>query len=180
MTTFGDNVVLDQPALVDASAVIYGKAYVGPGASIWSNVFIRSVKLEIRIGARSNIQECVTIHAVSDKPTRIGKDTSITRNVTLQGCTIGDRCLIGNNATILDGAKIGNNSIVAGNAIVVEGSEFPANSVIAGAPARCVKTRNNAEANLIFSRFYHATGRNKARGIKKLNKDELKRIMSGR
>lgn len=177
---FGDEVVLDQPVLVDASAAIYGKAYVGPGVSIWSNVFIRAAKRDIRIGARSNIQACATIHTVSDKPTRIGKDTSVTRNVALQGCTIGDRCLIGNNATILDGAKIGNNSIVAGHSIVVEGSEFPANSVIAGAPARCVKTRNNAVANLIFSRFYHATGRNKAKGIKRLSKEELKHIMSGR
>lgn len=179
MSVFGDDVVLDQPALVHESAAIVGKAYVGPGVSIWSNVFIRSQSQEVEIGARTNIQDCATIHAISDTPTRIGKDTSITRNATLQGCTIGDRCLIGNNATILEGAKIGNNSIVAGNAVVTEGSEFPANSVIAGAPARCVKTRNNAEANLIFSRFYHINGRNQAQGIDKMSEDELKHIMSG-
>lgn len=179
MSSFGTNVVLDHPALVDETAAIHGKAYVGPGASIWSNVFIRSDAHEVQIGARTNIQDSATIHDISDTPTRIGKDTSITHNATLQGCTIGDRCLIGNNATILEGAKIGNNCIVAGNSVVTEGSEFPANSVIAGAPARCVKARNNSDANLIFSRFYHINGRNQAQSIDKMSQAELRHIMSG-
>lgn len=179
MPAFGDEVVLDQPALVHETAVIQGKTYVGPGASIWSNVFIRAESQDVQIGARTNIQDSATIHAVADTPIQIGKDTSITHRVTLQGCTIGDRCLIGNNVTILEGAKIGNNCIVVGNSVVAEGSEFPANSVIAGAPARCVKTRNNSEANLIFSRFYHINGRNQAKGIDKMSDDEFKHILSG-
>ena len=66
---------------------------------------------------------------------RLGK-TALLHITQLHGCTIGDRCLIGINATIMDGAKIGNNCIVAGHTIVTEGSEFPDNTIIAGVPVK--------------------------------------------
>lgn len=178
MVIVGDNVIIDRPALVHDTATIQGKVHVRPDASIWANVFIRSTRRAIEIGSRSNIQEAATIHNVSDVVTRIGRDTSITVGATLQGCMIGDRCLIGNFSTVLEGARIGNNSIVAGGSVVSEGSEFPANSVIAGIPARRVRTRNNARANLIFARFYFVSGRNLSRGIEKMSDADLKFVMS--
>ena len=115
MGHIGAEVVLDAPALVHETAYLYGKVYVGPGASIWPNVVTRAEMHEIRIGARTNIQDFVMIHVGSFTPTIVGEDCSITHHVTLHGCEIGDRCLIGINATIMDGAKIGENSIVAGH-----------------------------------------------------------------
>ena len=35
MGWIGENVTLDAPALVHETACLYGKVYVGPGASIW-------------------------------------------------------------------------------------------------------------------------------------------------
>ena len=54
----------------------------------------------------------------------------------LHGCSIGDACLIGMGAIILNGAKIGANSLVGAGALITEGKEFPDNSVIVGAPAK--------------------------------------------
>ena len=117
MGFISDNVTLDDPAFIHESAWLYGKVYVGPGASIWPNVVTRAEFLEIRIGARTNIQDFVMIHVGAMTPTIVGEDCSITHHAILHGCDIGDRCLIGINATIMDGAKIGANSIVAGNSI---------------------------------------------------------------
>jgi carbonic anhydrase/acetyltransferase-like protein (isoleucine patch superfamily) len=114
MGHIGEHVTLDDPAYIHESAWLYGKVYVGPGASIWPNVVTRAETFEIRIGARTNIQDFVMIHVGIASPTIIGEDCSITHHATLHGCEIGDRCLIGINATIMDGAKVGENSIVAG------------------------------------------------------------------
>ena len=125
MGHIGEHVTLDDPAYIHESAWLYGKVYVGPGASIWPNVVTRAETFEIRIGARTNIQDFVMIHVGIASPTVIGEDCSITHHATLHGCDIGDRCLIGINATIMDGAKIGENSIVAGHTIITENKVFP-------------------------------------------------------
>jgi carbonic anhydrase/acetyltransferase-like protein (isoleucine patch superfamily) len=124
----------------------------------------RAEVFEIRIGARSNIQDFVMIHVGFGTPTIVGEDCSITHRVTLHGCEIGDRCLIGIGATIMDGAKIGANSIVAGHSIVTENAVFPENSVIAGVPAKLVATRDNGAANKANAQFYEMNARNFANG----------------
>ena len=57
MGHIGEHVTLDDPAYIHESAWLYGKVYVGPGASIWPNVVTRAETFEIRIGARTNIQD---------------------------------------------------------------------------------------------------------------------------
>ena len=137
----GKDVTLDALALLHPTAQLHGKVHVADGASIWPYVVMRSEMAEIRIGARTNLQDFVMVHVGSNTPTIVGEDCSITHHVTLHGCEIGDRCLIGINATVMDGARIGENSIVAGHAIVMQNQVFPPNSVIfylaiAGALAR--------------------------------------------
>jgi len=174
MPHIGPHVTLDDPAFIHDTAQIYGKVYIGPGVSIWPNVVMRAEMFEIRIGARTNLQDFVMVHVGLDVPTIIGEDCSITHHVTLHGCELGDRCLVGINATLMDGAKIGMNSVVAGHSIVTEGSEFPENSVIAGVPAKQVGTRDSSEGNLLNARFYSQNALNYAAGIDRLTPEQLK------
>lgn len=168
MPHIGPNVTLDNPAFIHDTAQLQGKVYVGPGASIWTYAVTRSETHEIRIGARTNIQDFVMIHVGINSPTIIGADCSITHHVTLHGCEIGDNCLIGINATIMDGAKIGANSIVAGHAIVSEGSVFPENSIIGGVPAKLLATRDNKASNQLNAQFYEAIAARYADGHDRL------------
>ena len=168
MPYIGPNVTLDEPAFIHETAQLQGKVYIGKGASIWTYATTRSEVHEIRIGARTNIQDFVMIHEGSGFPTIVGEDCSITHHVTLHGCEIGDRCLIGINATIMDGAKVGDNSIVAGHAIVSEGTEFPANSIIGGVPAKLLATRDNSKSNLANSKFYQTIAARYAAGQDRL------------
>ncbi len=150
----GQSVTLDQPGFIHDTARLQGKVYVGPEASIWTYAVTRCEQFEIVIGARSNIQDFVMIHEGVETGTYIGEDCSITHHVTLHGCDIGDGCLIGINAVVMDGAKIGRGSIVAGQAIVRENAVFPENSVIAGVPAKLVATRDQYDANVANARYY--------------------------
>ncbi len=173
----GKGVRLDGLALLHPTAQLHGEVYVGPGASIWPYVVMRSEMHHIRIGARTNLQDFVMVHVGNDTPTIVGEDCSITHRVTLHGCEIGDRCLIGINATVMDGAKIGANSIVAGHAIVMQNQVFPENSVIAGVPAKLIATRDNGAANVRNARFYEAIARGLVRGDERLSEEEARRIM---
>jgi carbonic anhydrase/acetyltransferase-like protein (isoleucine patch superfamily) len=178
MGHIGEHVTLDDPAYIHESAWLYGKVYVGPGASIWPHVVTRAETFEIRIGARTNIQDFVMIHVGIASPTIIGEDCSITHHATLHGCDIGDRCLIGINATIMDGAKVGENSIVAGHTIISENKEFPPNSVIAGVPGKVVATRDCGDANLLNAQFYSASAALYSQGLDRLPDEALAQFTS--
>ena len=177
MPHVGPEVELDDVALLHPTAQLHGQVYVGPGASIWPYVVMRSEMHHIRIGARTNLQDFVMVHVGNDTPTIVGEDCSITHRVTLHGCEIGDRCLIGINATIMDGAKIGANSIVAGHAIVMQNQVFPENSIIGGVPAKLLATRDSGAANARNARFYEAIARNLVLGEERLSAEEAGRIM---
>ena len=165
----GPQVELEDLALLHPTAQLHGKVYIGPGASVWPYVVMRSELHHIHIGARTNLQDFVMVHVGNHTPTVVGEDCSITHHVTLHGCEIGDRCLIGINATVMDGARIGDDSIVAGHAIVMQNQVFPANSVIAGVPAKLIATRDNGEANLRNARFYEDIARRLVRGEVRLS-----------
>lgn len=167
-------ITIDETAWVHDTALIFGKVSIGPESSVWPHVVMRSEMYHIEIGARTNIQDFVMVHVGGGTPTIVGDDCSITHHVTLHGCTIGDKCLIGINATIMDGAKIGNNCIVAGHSIVTQGSEFPDNSIIAGSPAKLVKTRDSGTANAMNAAFYVQNAKNYAKGIHRFSEDDLR------
>jgi len=146
-------------AWIAPSAELYGDVRLATGASIWPKSVLRVEASHIHIGAYTNLQDFVMIHyggtPAGNSPTIIGDYCSITHHCTIHGATIGDNCLIGINATIMDGANIGRNSIVAGNSIVREGMQIPDNSIVAGVPAKVVGSRNNYVANKLNALAYH-------------------------
>ena len=168
MPYIGPHVTLDNPAFIHDTAQLHGKVYIGPEASVWTYAVTRSEQFEIRIGARTNVQDFVMIHESTDAPTIVGEDCSITHHVTLHGCEIGNRCLIGINSTVMDRVKIGANSIVAGNAILIEDSVFPDNSIIGGVPAKLLGNRDNSESNLKNAEFYRTIAHLYAKGAERM------------
>jgi carbonic anhydrase/acetyltransferase-like protein (isoleucine patch superfamily) len=164
MFTRGTQVNVAQEVFIHPTALLYGKITIGTGSSVFPYAVMRSEAHEIRIGARTNIQDFVMIHVGNTTPTIVGDDCSITHHVTLHGCEIGDRCLIGINSTIMDGAKIGANSIVAEHSLVRAGQEFPENSIIAGSPAKLIKMRDCSASNLMNAGMYEVIARGYAEG----------------
>jgi len=164
MTDFGPMVRVSAAAYIHPTAQIYGDVAIGAGSSVWINVAMRAESYSIKIGAHTNIQDFTMIHVGAASPTIIGDHCSITHHCTIHGCTIGDNCLIGINATVMDGAVIGENSIVAGGAFVREGAVVPPNSIVMGVPAQVTKTRNNWVANRMNAFLYEQNAEAYARG----------------
>ena len=68
----------------------------------------------------------------------------------LHGCKIGNACLIGMSATILDGAEIGDESIVGAGSLVTKNKKFPPRSLIMGSPAKVVRELTEEEVKSIY------------------------------
>jgi carbonic anhydrase/acetyltransferase-like protein (isoleucine patch superfamily) len=151
-------------AWIAPSAQIYGRVSIEDDASVWHNAVIRAECESVAIGRMSNVQDFVMIHVGYESPTRIGAFCSIAHHATVHGCTLGDACLVGVGAVIMDGAEIGAGSIVAGGAVVREGAVFPAGSVIAGLPAVQIRTRDSARANRMNAWLYHRNAQAYRRG----------------
>ena len=146
---------IDATVFVAPGVQIYGKVQVGEGSSIWPYAVVRAEAQEVSIGRFTNIQDFVMIHVGYHHPTHIGDHCSVAHHSIVHGATVGDACLIGVNATLMDGAVIGAGSIVAGGAFVREGAEFPPGSVVAGIPAKQIAARDCAAANRENAWHYH-------------------------
>src|SRR5262249_55335798 len=120
---------------VDDSAQIIGDVVLGEHASVWMNAVLRGDVHSIRVGAYSNVQDCSVLHGMKEQyPVFIGEYVTVGHSVTLHGCAIGDRCLIGMGAIILNGAWIGADSIIAAGTLIPERTVVEAGSVWIGAP----------------------------------------------
>jgi gamma-carbonic anhydrase len=125
-------------AYVDPSAQVIGDVVIGEESSVWLNVVVRGDVNAIRVGARSNLQDGVIVHVnhTPSHPTLVGDDVTVGHGAILHGCTIGDRCLIGMGAILLNGSRLGHDSIVAAGTLVTERMEIPPRSLVMGSPAQ--------------------------------------------
>src|SRR5688572_32435676 len=101
------------------------------------NVVIRGDVHQVRIGARTNVQDLTLVHVMRDThPTIIGDEVTIGHSAVVHGTTIENRCLIGMGAILLNGSRIGTGSIVAAGALVPEGVVIPPGSMVMGVPGK--------------------------------------------
>ncbi|NDD92470.1 gamma carbonic anhydrase family protein [bacterium] len=103
---------MDASVFVAPSADIIGEVSIGPQSSVWFQVVIRGDVNWIKIGSRTNIQDHSMLHVTRRKsPLLIGDEVTIGHRVTLHGCTVGNRVLLGMGAIVLDDAVIGDDWI---------------------------------------------------------------------
>jgi carbonic anhydrase/acetyltransferase-like protein (isoleucine patch superfamily) len=166
----GKSPQLGEGAWVADSAQVIGTVELGEGASVWFGVVVRGDTDVIRIGRNSNIQDGSVLHADMGVPLTIGDNVTVGHQVMLHGCTIGDGTLIGIQAVVLNNAKIGRNCIVGAGSVVTEGKEFPDNSLIIGAPAKVVRTLDEATVQKLAlnAEHYVENAKRFARGLKKI------------
>ena len=136
LTFDGNTPSVHESAFVAPSAILIGQASLGADSSAFYGVVVRGDTAPITVGAGSNLQDNVVLHADFGFPTTIGDGVSVGHSAVVHGCTVEDNCLIGMSATIMNGAVIGAGSLVAGGAVVLEGAVIPPGSLVAGVPAK--------------------------------------------
>jgi carbonic anhydrase/acetyltransferase-like protein (isoleucine patch superfamily) len=142
---------------VDPSAEIIGDVVLGEHSSVWMNAVLRGDVNAIRVGSHSNIQDCGVVHGMKQEyAVLIGDYVTVGHSVTLHGCEIGDRCLIGMGSIILNGARIGPDSIIAAGTLIPERTVVEPESLWMGSPGtfRRKLEQRDRETILRYARNY--------------------------
>ena len=136
---------------VDESAQIIGDVVLGEHASVWMNAVVRGDVYAIRIGAHSNVQDCSVLHGMKEKyGVFVGEYVTVGHSVTLHGCTVEDRCLIGMGAIILNGARIGAGSIIAAGTLIPEKAVVEPGSLWVGSPGKFRRKLGEKDQEMIL------------------------------
>lgn len=130
---------------VAANATVVGDVVLGRMSSVFYGCVLRADINEIRVGEGTNIQDNAVVHLADDYGAHIGAWCTIGHGAIIHACTIGDECLVGMGATVLDGAVIGARSIVGANSLVAQRFECPPGSLVYGSPARVVRSLSAEE-----------------------------------
>jgi carbonic anhydrase/acetyltransferase-like protein (isoleucine patch superfamily) len=126
-------------ARAHATAVLIGDVCLGEGVSIWPQAVLRGDYNSITVGAGTNIQDGAVVHNDHGHPAVIGADCVVGHRAVVHGCRIGDRCLIGIGAIVLNGAVVGDECVIGAGALVPEGATIAPRSLVLGVPGRVVR-----------------------------------------
>lgn len=141
---------LGRDVFIAESAQVIGDVEIGDESSIWFGAVVRGDVNYIRIGKRTNIQDCSVLHVTSGQwPLIIGDNVTAGHRVVLHGCTIGDNVLVGIGAIVLDGAVVGSTSIIGAGSVVAPSSSVPSGTLVMGVPARVKRELKPEEIELI-------------------------------
>jgi carbonic anhydrase/acetyltransferase-like protein (isoleucine patch superfamily) len=132
-------------AWVHPDATVIGRVTLGPEASIWPRAVLRGDYGDIRIGARTSIQDGSVLHTTELHPTVVGADCVVGHLVHLEGCAIGDRVLVGSNSVVLNRAEAGDGALIGASALVPQGMVVPPDHRALGVPAKVTPGAGTAE-----------------------------------
>jgi len=157
---------VDASAFVADSAEVIGRVEIGPDSSIWHQSVLRGDVHDIRIGARTNIQDHCVVHASEGvAPCFIGDEVTVGHRVILHGCEVHDRCLVGMGAILMDRCVLEEGCLLAAGALVPEGKVLRGGFLYAGIPARERRPLTEEELSFLaesarhyvaLARTYHA------------------------
>jgi carbonic anhydrase/acetyltransferase-like protein (isoleucine patch superfamily) len=132
-------------AFVAANATVVGDVTLGAQSSVFYGAVLRGDIARIVVGEGTNIQDNAIVHLADDLDAVIGAWCTIGHAAIIHACTVGDECLIGMGAAILDGARIGARSLIGANALVTQHMVVPPGSLVYGAPAKVVSKLSETE-----------------------------------
>lgn len=147
---------ISRPAVPDSvfvapTAVVIGSVRLGEQCSIWYNSVVRGDINEIRIGARTNVQDGCLLHVTHRHPLNLHDCITVGHGAILHGCTIESDCLIAMGAIVLDGAVVESHCIIGAGTLVPPGMRIPSRSLVLGSPGRVVRQLNQEDLDRIES-----------------------------
>ncbi|MBN1884940.1 MAG: gamma carbonic anhydrase family protein [Candidatus Krumholzibacteriota bacterium] len=137
----GRKPTIGRDVYIAPGATVIGDVVLGDGASVWHGAVVRGDCWRIRIGALANIQDGCVLHVTTGGPPLVvGDRVTVGHRAVLHSCEIGDDCLVGMGAILLDGVAVGEGSIVAAGCVLLEETVVPPRSLVAGIPGTVKKT----------------------------------------
>ncbi|MCB1866552.1 MAG: gamma carbonic anhydrase family protein [Chromatiales bacterium] len=153
---------VDPAAWVDDNCTIIGQVTVGAYSSLWPGTIVRGDVHAIRIGSHTNIQDGCLVHVTHDSEfhpggfdCRIGDYVTVGHRVVLHACHVGDECLIGMGAIVMDGAVIERRVLLGAGSVVPAGKTLEGGYLWVGTPARRIRPLTDAEIRHIHYSANH-------------------------
>lgn len=148
--------VIDPSVYIADNATIIGDVHIGARSSVWFGAVLRGDVYHIRVGSETSIQDNTVLHVTHDRfATILGDRVTVGHSVTLHGCTIGDLCIIGMGATVLDQVEVGERCIVGAGALLTPGTKVPPGHLVVGTPARIKRPLSEAELEWLAASAAH-------------------------
>jgi len=128
-----------------ASAAVIGRTQIDSGCTLSELTLVRADGEDVRIGAYCWFGEASTVH-IADRvfPAVIGSHVTVGRYGLVHACMVGDDCVIGEHAAVMDGSVLGRGTVIAAQSIVPPGKTLEGGWLYAGAPARPVERVSSA------------------------------------
>lgn len=150
------NPQINDHCYIDEMSVVIGDVVLGENVSVWPFAVIRGDVNYIKIGKNSNVQDHSMLH-VSHKnaakpngsPLIIGEDVTIGHHVTLHGCTVGNRVLIGINTIVLDDVIIEDDVMIGAGSLVPPRKVLKSGYLYVGSPVQQVRPLTKKELEFL-------------------------------
>ncbi|OGP59780.1 MAG: gamma carbonic anhydrase family protein [Deltaproteobacteria bacterium RBG_13_61_14] len=128
---------LHESVIVMESAFVIGDVEMGAESSVWFGAVVRGDVNAVHIGEKTNLQDMVICHVTQGGwPVEVGSEVTVGHRVTLHSCKVGDRCLIGMGAVLLDEVEVGDECIIGAGSLLTPGTRIPPRTLALGAPAK--------------------------------------------
>ncbi|GAB4269703.1 MAG: gamma carbonic anhydrase family protein [Methylomicrobium sp.] len=148
--------MIGHSVFIDESAVVIGDVVLADDVSVWPSTVIRGDVESIRIGEATNVQDGSVLHvshagpfSPEGQPLIIGKGVTIGHNAVVHACRIGDYCLIGIGAIVLDGAILQDYVMLGAGALVAPGKVLESGYLYVGSPAKQVRPLTEREREFL-------------------------------
>lgn len=138
---------MDHNVYIAPNATVTGDVMLGNNVSIWYGAVLRGDQGTICIGEGSNVQDNCVLH----ENVTVGTGCTIGHGAILHGCTVGDHCVVGMGAIVLNGAVLAEHCMVGAGAVVTGKMNAPAGSLLLGNPAQVVKPLTQAQIDYIHT-----------------------------
>jgi carbonic anhydrase/acetyltransferase-like protein (isoleucine patch superfamily) len=126
-------------AFVASNAILVGDVRLGKDSSVFYGAVLRADIESIQIGEGTNVQDGAVIHTADDIPALLGAHCTIGHSAIIHACRIGNLCLVGMGAVVLDDAEIGDECLIGARALVTQRTKIPPRSLVIGSPAKVVR-----------------------------------------
>lgn len=147
---------IGERVFIDDSAVVIGDVTLGDDVSIWPTTVVRGDVERITIGEGTNVQDGSVLHVThagkytrQGYPLTIGKGVTIGHRAVVHACTVGDYCLIGIGAIIMDGAVLEDYVMLGAGALVPPGKKLDSGFLYVGVPAKQARPLKESEKEFL-------------------------------
>jgi len=131
--------VIHESAFIHPQANVTGNVFIGKDVYIGPFCTIRGDFGKIIIEDGCNVQESCTVHMFPGTTTTLKTNAHIGHGAIIHGGTIGENCLVGMNAVVMDGVNIGEGCIIGALCFVQAKTEIPPRKIVVGNPGKIVK-----------------------------------------